>query len=319
MRRILADALQWCRSALTENIGLKVLALVCAVGLFAYLHGQEKVYARTLTVAVVMRLPSDRANRELMTPIPANIHVTVRGPARALEPLIQTGVPPVELDLRDGTQDLVTFETGMFSLPPGVEVTIIDPPSIALEWQNVVTRRIPLQASMTGKPADGFEVKGEPEVEPKHVMVRGPQSLVEVTQFIRLAAFDVSGLGEGVYRRPIAIDAPPSRLYYVDLNSTTVTVTVTRRESEMKFERTVEVIGAGKQLATVPRTVIITVVGSPEVVRALRPEQVVPRADLRAAGIDFGQQPHGSAAVKLTVDLADAKTHVQPPSVTVKW
>jgi YbbR domain-containing protein len=311
--------LRWLREAFTENVGLKALALMCAIGLFAYLHSQERVHDRTIAVAVVMRLPGESANRELMTPIPANVHVTLRGPARSLEPLIQAGVPPVEIDLRDGKRDLITFDPRMFSLPPEVKVTIIDPPSIALEWQDVVSRKIPLQASVTGKPAEGFVVKGEPEVDPKNVTVRGPQSVVEVTQFVRLAAFDVSGLTEGVYRRPIAIDAPPSRLSYLDLQSVTVSVAIARRVSEMKFERNVQVVGVTQPLSVVPKIVTITVTGPPEVVRALRSEQVVPRADLKAAGIDVTQQPHGSAAVKVVVDLTDAEAQVQPPTVTVKW
>ena len=76
-------------------------------------------------------------------------------------------------------------------------------------------RQIPVQASITGKPAEGFVVKGEPEVDPQQMTVRGPVSLVETMQFVRLAAFDVSGLTEGVYRRPIAMDAPPNRISYI--------------------------------------------------------------------------------------------------------
>jgi hypothetical protein len=319
MTELFTRTLKWLKEAFTENLGLKALALACAVGLYTYLHGQEKVYDRTIAVAVIMRLPPESAQRELMTPIPANIHVTLRGPMRALEPLIQTGLPLVELDLHDGQQNLVTFDRSMFTLPPGVKVTIIDPPRIPLEWQDVVVRKIPLQASVTGKPAEGFVVKGEPEVDPRSVTVRGPLSVVEVTQFVRLAAFDVSGLTEGVYKRPIAMDAPPSRLTYLDLKSTSVTVTIARRVTEMKFDRPVEVVGPGHGIGVVPKTVTITVIGPPEVVRALRAEQVVPRADLKTAGVDFVQRPHGSAIVKVTVDLADAETQVQPPTVTVKW
>jgi len=69
-----------------------------------------------------------------------------------------------------------------------------------------------------------------------------------------------------------------------------------------------------------PRTVDVTVVGPPEVVRALRPEQVVPRADLtRVPGLDVKNMKHGSATLKVVVDLAHAEAEVQPPSVNVKW
>ncbi len=308
----------WLREAFTENIGLKALSLSFAIGLFAYLQGTQDEQQRTIPVGVVLRLPPDSAKRELMTPIPASIHVTLRGSTRAIDRLIQTGVAPVELDLSDGQRDTVTFEPDMFSLPHDVAITIVDPPVIDLEWQDVVTRQIPVQASITGKPAEGYVVKGEPEVDPKQITVRGPVSLVEVMQFARLAAFDVSGLTEGVYRRRIAIDAPPARVSYIGPQSATVTVTIARRVSEAKFtRRPIEVVGMVGAKVT-PRFVDVTVIGPPEVVRALRPEQVVPRADVSAI-VGDDETKHGSATVPIRVDLAQAETEIQPPAANVKW
>ena len=315
---ILAFFGAWLRAALTENLGLKTLSLAFALGLFFYQKGQQDQQQRTVPVGVVMRLPPESAKRELMTPIPAAIHVTLRGSTRAIDQLIQAGVAPVEIDLRDGLRDSVTFENGMFSLPPEVEITIIDPPSIDLEWQDVVTRQIPLQAAITGKPAEGFVVKGEPEVDPREMTARGPVGLVEVMQYVRLAPFDVSGLTEGTFRRPIAIDAPPNRVSYIGPRSATVTVTIARRLAEARFpKRTVEAVGVPNAVVT-PRQVDVNVIGPPEVVRGLRAEQVVPRVDVgKLEGFD--PKGHGSASLKVTVDIEDAEAEVQPPTVTVKW
>jgi YbbR domain-containing protein len=319
MTRFLAAVLGWIREAFTDNVGLKALSLAFAIGLFIYLHGEEDIQDRTVPVGVVMRLPPESSERELMTQIRPSIHVTLRGSARALDRLVQAGMPPVELDLRDGRTETIAFEASMFSLPPGVEVTIIDPPSIELEWQDIVTRSIAIQAAVTGKPAEGYVVKGEPEVEPKDAQVRGPVGVVEVLQFARLAPFDVSGLTEGVYRRPIAIDAPPNRLSYLGAKSATVTVTIARRVTEAKFNRLeVEVVGMPRA-TTNPRHVNVTVVGPPEVVRALRAEQVVPRADLSQMGIDLEARKHGSVTTAVTVDVANAEVETQPPTVTVRW
>jgi hypothetical protein len=64
----------------------------------------------------------------------------------------------------------------------------------------------------------------------------------------------------------------------------------------------------------------VTVTGPPEVVRALRAEQVVPRADLtKLSGVDLKTDKHGSAEVRLTAELAHAEAELQPPTVTVKW
>lgn len=309
------------RRMVVENAGLKAISLVFAIGLFAYLNGAEEVFDRSFPVGIFVRQPPAAANRELMTQIPPNIYVTLRGSSRALEQLLRDKpIPPIELDLRDGERPGVAFDDSMVSLPPGVQVMLFDPPSIELEWQDVITRTIPLQAALTGEPAEGFIVHGQPQVDPNAVTVRGPKRLVEVMQFIRLAAFDVTGLSEGTYRRPIAIDAPPQRVAFVDVTSTTVSVRIARRVQEAKFERlAVEVVGVAGGTTT-PRHVMVTVIGPPEVVRALRAEQVVPRVDVPAALPEpLKDTKHGSIAAKVTVDIANAEAQVQPPSVTVKW
>jgi YbbR domain-containing protein len=316
----LGTILTWLRDAFTSNLGLKALALAFSLGLFAYQRSQEDIQLRTFPVGVVMRLPPDSAKRELMTPIPASVHVTLRGSGRTLDRLTQGGITPVELDLRDGQRELVTFEPKMFSVPPDVEVTIIDPLSIPLEWQDIVLRQVPLQAAITGKPTEGYVVKGEPEVDPKEITVRGPASLVEVMQFVRLAAFDVSGLTEGIHRRPIAIDAPPNRVSYIGPRNASVTVSIARRVTEARFpKRPVEVVGVPNGIVT-PRAVDVTIIGPPEVVRALRAEQIVPRVDLtKVPGFDLAVQKHGSTTAKVTVDIGQADAEIQPPTVNVKW
>jgi hypothetical protein len=306
------------RSVCLENLGLKLISLVFSFGLFAFLHAQEDRQQRTVPVGVVLRLPPESSERELMTPIPANVHVTLRGSSRAIDELIQAGVPPVDVDLRSAEREVLNFEPSMFSMPENVDITIVDPPSIRLEWQNVITRRIPLQASITGKPAEGYVVKGEPEVDPTNVNVQGPASLVEVMQFLRLAAFDVSGLTEGVHRRRVAMDPTPTRVSALGPSSAQVAVSIARRVSEVKFpNRPIEVIGISGSY-TIPRVVDITLVGAPEVVRALRPEQVVPRVQIPD---EKGAHPekHGSVAVPVTVDVAHAEVEIQPPTVTVRW
>jgi YbbR domain-containing protein len=315
--KFLGVILAWVKASLFDNVGLKAIALVFAIGLFVYLHGQQEVYDRAYEVGLFVSRPPETANRELMTQVPPDIHVTLRGPMRALERLMQQQLPPIELDLRDGLTEVVTFDQSMLTLPPGVEVVIFDPPNIRLEWQEVVERTIPLQAAVTGQPAEGYLVNGRPEVEPKDVRVRGPKRLVEEMQFVRLAAFDVTGLTSGTFKRPIAVDNPPPRLSYVGFSGARVTVNIARRMSEAKFERLpVEVVGVPAAIAS-PRHVGVTVVGPPEVVRALTAEQVAPRADL--SKIDLRAQPHGSMVVKLSVDLANAEALVQPPTVTVRW
>jgi YbbR domain-containing protein len=312
--------LLFLKEAFTENVGLKAIALAFAIGLFAFLYGQQDEQLRTVPVSIVMRPPVENSDRELMTQIPASVHVTLRGPARAIDRLIQTGVPPIEIDLRSAQKEQILFDERMFQVPSDTRITIIDPPGIDLEWEDVISRPLPIQASITGQTAQGYMVKGEPEVEPPQLTVRGPRSVVEVMQFARLAPFDVSGLSEGVHRRRIAIDSPPARARFLGPGSASVAVTIARRLSEVRFEnRPIEVVGVPGAISA-PRTVDVVIFGPPEVVRALRADQVVPRADLtKVPGLDLKDARRGSTAVKVSLELTHAEAEIQPPSVNVKW
>jgi hypothetical protein len=139
-------------------------------------------------------------------------------------------------------------------------------------------------------------------------------------QFARLAAFDATGLTEGVYRRRLAIDEPPNRVKYLGPTSAVVTATVARRQTAATFTKLpVQILGTPPGAIPTPRTVDVTVTGSPEVVAALRTDQVVPRVDLASAGIDATVQRHGQTTLKVRVDLAEADAQAQPPTVLVKW
>jgi YbbR domain-containing protein len=309
--------MHWIRAAFLENLGLKAVSFAVALGLTAYQRGSEDVQQRTVPVDLVLRLPSEEAHRELMTLVPPSIHVTVRGTTRALDQLMQSGVPPVEVDLRRGDIRSIVFEGGMFNLPPGVQVNIIDPSSIDLEWQNVIQRAVPIQASMTGRVAEGYTVQ-QVKVDPNTITVLGPASLVEVMQFVRLAAFDVSGKTEGVYRHRLALDPPGQRIQYLGPASATVAVSIARQLIVRKFTKPVNVLGPARSKSE-PRTVDVTVTGAPEVINGLRDEMIIPRVDLEGAGIDPKERRHGSLVLPVKVELANVDIEIQPPTVIANW
>lgn len=311
--------LSWLKKAFSENLGLKAIALLFSLGFFGYVHGRENVQQRTIPVSLIS-LPPENGNQVLMTRIPPDIHITLRGSGRALSDLVQQGSPPVEIDLRTGQPSEVRFSPEMLRLPPQIELISVDPPRLELEWEEVVTLPIPLQASVTGQLAEGFILKGEPQVEPESITVKGPKSVVEVMQFARLAAYNVTGLTEGRFPRRIGIDPAPERVDYLGTPSATVTVEVKRRESEKLFSQlTVQVIGPDR--ATVlPSTVDVTVIGPPAIVRALRTNQIVPQVNLVEEGkwTEEMAEP-GIATVPIVVPLNKVRVEVQPPQATVKW
>jgi len=302
--------------AMVENLGLKILSFAFALGLYAFIHSSQEAQ-RALPVDVVATLPPQAAHRVLLTPLPDIVRVTVRGPRSIVDEMKADDMGTFRLDLRSGKVDHVDFDPSAVHLPPGVRAEQIDPPSLSLRWEDQVIREITVQASITGQPAPGFVVKGAPKVEPAAVRTMGPRSVIDVMQFARAEAFDVTGATkEGSYERMLPLDRPPGRVEF-ETQTVNVKVEIAREELQRIFVKVpVQVIGAGRGAAT-PTEVDVRVEGPPDLVRSLRTDQVVPTVDLHSAGVNT--QVSGSGKLPVMVELEGCRATVQPQNVVVRW
>jgi hypothetical protein len=299
------------RSLLLENLNLKALSLAFALVLYSLVHGSQEAQ-RSLLLGVVARTPPESSNRVLVTPIPAQIRVTVRGSRSALDDLHADDIGSVQLDLRGGNETRWTFEPAMIPVPPGLKIEQIDPPAIDLAWEDLIVRDVPVEVGVVGAPARGFVVKGAPQAEPRVVRARGPKSEVLVVQRARVDAFDVTGLTEGKYTRQLAVDKPTGRVQ-LDAPSVSATVEIGREVVERTFTKVpIAVIGHANAKSQ-PAEVDVRLACPPEVVRALRPEQILPRAQVTAA------TDHGSDALPVQLAIDQCEVHVTPPGVIVRW
>lgn len=301
------------RDVFLQNLGLKVLAFVVALVLYAFSHGTQDAQ-RTFTVDVVAMLPSEEQKRILMTPLP-QVRVTVAGSRPLLDELRAEDFGPLQLDLRSGNLERLDLDPAMVRVPFGVQATQIDPPAISLQWEDEITRDIPIQASITGQPAPGFVVVGTPVTEPGSVQARGPRSLVEPIQFARADAFDVTNLSQaGTFTRTLAIDRPPARVTY-DVQSVSAKVEIARETLTRRFVKVpVEVVGTHRASVS-PKEVDVEVKGPPEVVNLLRPSQIVPVVELTGQNLSAP----GSVLAPVKVELEGVAAQVIPHKVTVRW
>jgi|HubBroStandDraft_6_1064221.scaffolds.fasta_scaffold76568_3 hypothetical protein len=299
------------RSAVTENLNLKVLSFVSALVLYALVHGSQDAQ-RSLLLSVVALTPREPATRELVTAIPAQIRVTVRGPRSSLDDLRVDDLGSVSVDLRSGDEQQIAFEPSMIPVPPGVKVEHIDPPVVDLVWEDRVVVDVPVEIGIVGAAASGFVVKSAPTAAPAFVRARGPKSLVLVLQHARADAFDVTGLAAGQYTRQLAIDPPPARVSY-DVPSVSATVEILRELVDRLVAR-VPVAVVGHAIAKAqPSEVDVRLSCPPDVVRGLRPEQIVPRVQITSSA------DHGSDALPVQVAIDQCTVHVAPPTVIVRW
>jgi YbbR domain-containing protein len=297
-------------STLTENLNLKLVSLVFALALYSLVHGSQEAQ-RSLLLSVVALTPPQNSNRELVSPIPAEIRVTVRGPRQVLDDLHADDIQ-VQLDLRSGSEARLTFDSSMVPVPPGIKIEQIDPPAIDLKWEDRITRDVPVQVGIVGTPASGFVVKGVPAASPNGVVARGPKSDVLVLQHARTDAFDVTGLTQGSYTRQLAIDRPPSRVTY-DASTVSATVEIGREVVERPFPKLAVVVLGRPNAKAQPADVDVRLSCPPEVVRALRTEQVIPRVQV------LSSVEHGSDVLPVELTLDQCAVHLTPPSVIVRW
>ncbi len=298
------------RSAVTENLNLKIISLLFALVLYSVVHGSQEAQ-RSIRLNVVALLPQT-PNRVLMTSLPEKVNVTVRGPKSTLDDLNADEIASVQIDLRGGTETRWTFEPSTIPLQPGLKVEQIDPPFIDLSWEDVVQSDKPVQVGVVGTPAAGYVVKGAPIADPPRVRMSGPGSRLSVIQFARADAFDVTGLTAGKYTRELAVDHPPNRVD-LDVRSVSATVEIGREVAERPFTK-VPVAVLGRSSAKVqPAEIDVRLSCPPEIVRALRPEQIVPRVQV-SSGAD-----HGSDVLPVQLVIDQCEVHLTPQSVVVRW
>jgi len=300
------------RSALFDNVGLKVVSMVCALAIYAFIHGAETVQ-RTFSVGVVSVMPPDAANRQLRTPLPTEVGVTVRGPRTELDRMTAGDLGSLKLDLRTGHETKLELDAEALSIPAGVKVEQIFPASVNIRWDDVVNSKIKIQVTRTGEVETGFVVQST-LVDPEAVLVRGPRSVVDVMQSVRTVPFDITGLGEGTHKRVLALDVPPDGIVY-DAEEVTAAIEVAREQRTASFAAVaIEVIGMPKAKVQ-PQVVNIRVKGPAELVRSLERVSVFARVEIPEA--DRGKP--GSLLTKVIVDLPGLDPIIEPESVLVKW
>ena len=213
----------------------------------------------------------------LINQLPPQVRLLLRGTPAKLDDLHADDLG-VQAELTSTNERFLRLDPKVVRPPPGVRVESIDPSAMSVIWEDVITRDVPVQVGVVGSPAPGFMLKGVPVAEPDRVRAHGPKSEVLGLQYARAAAFEVNGLTEGRYERQLLIDSPPSRVSY-DANIVKVTTQIMREVVERPFVRLPVIVVGPAKAKTIPADVDVRLVCPSEVVRALRPEQVVPRVE----------------------------------------
>jgi YbbR domain-containing protein len=179
-----------------SNFGLKVLALIIAVGLWLAGHRDTE---RAIEVPVEFRsIPAD-----LMVMDNRVDYVVLRlmGP-RTLVSTLDADNLKLSLDL-DGVKSgslSYPLSANDFNVPRGVTVGRITPPVIHLRLEPVIKRTLPVAVRLSGKPAAGFRI-AQTTARPESVSVQGPAEEVRRLPLVETVPVDVEDSRSGIKRK----------------------------------------------------------------------------------------------------------------------
>lgn len=178
------------RRYVAHNLGLKVISLLLAVGLWLAVSRDP---IAEVGVEVPVEFHHIPENLEISSEAIPQAQIRVRGPERIIHRLRPTDVH-AEIDLRNIRPGEHTFDltAEQISKPHDLEVVQIVPSQFHLDFDARLTRQVPVRPRVVGNFARGYEI-GEIQAEPPTVSIVGPKRRVESVDAAITDPIDVSG------------------------------------------------------------------------------------------------------------------------------
>jgi len=175
------------RTRLTDNLGLKLLAVALAFLLWAVVVGDQKV---EVTMNVPLEVGALPQNLVLLHDPPEAAEVRLRGPKTLMATLTprEVAVENFPGKLVEG-ENLATVRPEMIRVPRGIEVVDVAPRRIRLLLDAVTVREVEVSPRIEGTPARGYILKRVTATPPR-VRLSGPRS--ELRRLARLYTLPIS-------------------------------------------------------------------------------------------------------------------------------
>jgi YbbR domain-containing protein len=207
MKSVFTNIQRFIKKSLTENLGLKMTALVIAMLLFTLVRFQEES-DRLIDVEVVPLEPEEVTGMVLTSELPETVRLRVHGPRSRVEAIKPGDIRPIEIDLRQEkaprTKHYYLAEES-FQIPAGVSFVRVTPESLQIKIERLVSRRLPVRVTTYGKLEKGCEFEENPSVNPRSVAVIGPASAMKGIKYVETEDVDVNGLAVGEHPRIVSI------------------------------------------------------------------------------------------------------------------
>lgn len=176
--------------AVLHNLGLKLVALALAVGLWLAV-ARDPVAEVAVDIPVEIRnLPQDL---EISSEVVPKAQIRLRGPERVIHRLQSSDVyAAIEFNGVKPGERTFDLTAQQIHQPPGLEVVQIVPSQFHLTFDVRLTRPVPVQPRVVGSFVQGYRI-GQVVTDPSTVTITGPKARVEAVESATTDPIDVSG------------------------------------------------------------------------------------------------------------------------------
>jgi hypothetical protein len=162
------------RPFIFRNLGLKLLALAIALGVWFALSGQRRERISERSYRIPLSLVNIPPRTIVASPLPGAVDVRVRGPFTALRQLEPEKLEAV-IDLLSSSPGERTYRLAPedINVPPEIEVIALSPAEVRVVLDQVAERLLPIVPALSGEVAPGSQVV-DVTVYPRIARVIGP-------------------------------------------------------------------------------------------------------------------------------------------------
>jgi YbbR domain-containing protein len=217
--------------SLRRNMGMRILALFLAIGLWIFVNAGQRGSLQSFNVPLSYRnLPP---HFFITNAHPESVKIEVSGP-RTLLSIIDANRLTLKLDLTGVAVGQASFKIGpeAFNLPRMTTLTSVSPSQIVLDLDKIVTREVPVRLVTTGSIAPAYHITST-EANPRTVTVRGPSMDLAKIAEVGSEPIQLGGLTSNIARM-VALVAP-SATVRIDPSEVAANIVISPIEVDKHF------------------------------------------------------------------------------------
>lgn len=299
---------------LTRNFKLKAFALGASIVLFFLVHSEEEA-RRMVIIDVVPLLPPPTAGKLLVSKLPDQIKVTMKGSRSRIKAVQREDFLPLQMDLRGSDSAFYYFDPASIEVPAGIEVIEVEPETVRLTWVNATNRTVAIKPRFNGQINRGYLLKQPVTVMPAEITLRGPEAGLRSIYEVYTAIIALDGLGAGKYERIVPLESLPPNVKCFQESVVKVQFEIVAEMAERIYRNlAVTVAGRGKAVFQPPR-VSVTLRGPVTLLPQIDPELIKPSVDISRLAPSSAVRPQKVAVSRSCGSRGDS---ISPPEVLVK-